>query len=139
MMGMSGKPPMKGSPMMSDDSGEDEEMGSDDGKSGKLLALQNLLGSIAEISDEELKPYIENMRNKVHMGHEEAEGDDMGMEQAEESDDSSMMGGEKPGLDVSIGMGKAPMSEEEPDEDEMQPKGGFLAILAKKMKSKSSQ
>ncbi len=145
MMGKKAMPssggPMGGSPI-SDSKPDGDEGESDDGMGGKLLALQNMIGAIADISDDELKPYIENLKNQIHAGHEAAEGDDMGVQEAAEHDASSPDGmPPKSGLDVTIGMGVpkpgmpgAGSSDEDEDEEGMPPKAGFLAILAKKMK-----
>ncbi len=120
---------------------EDEQ---DDSKDSKLLALQNLLGAISELSDEDIRPDIEKLKNQVHMGHEAAEGDEMGVDQAQEHDMMSSpedeMGGKPGGLSVEVGMGGAkpggPMSNPGEEDEEDMPKGGFLAILSKKMNKK---
>jgi len=131
MAGMSKKPPM-----MTDDDEEGMKQ-PDEGKGGKLLALQNLLGAIEELSDEEIKPDIQRLMSQVHAGHEAAEGDETGMEEASEHED--MMGGKKPGVAVEIGMGAEKpedMSEEDEEDKGGMPKGGFLAILSKKLNKK---
>ncbi len=127
MMGKSqgSMPPSKGMPPEMDDS-QDQDMGEEsDDKSSKLLALQNLIGAIGDLAGDDMKPYIDQMQQSMHMQHEEAEGDQMGTDEAKQG-----MDGGKPGVDVSIGVGKPGM----PEEDEGDKPKGFLAILAKKMK-----
>lgn len=132
------KPPMNQA-SSSMGQGQDNGMPDDqeDSKSGKLLALQNLLGSISEISDEEMRPYIENMQQQLHMSHENEEGDQEGMDDAMMAHGSDMNNGMgSAGPDIAIGVGAPPPSaDEEDEEDEGKPKG-FLAILAKKVAKK---
>lgn len=99
----------------------------EDDQGSKLLALQNFLDAIDGIAGDDMKPYIDNLKNQVHMQHESAEGDKMGMQDAQ-----------KPAMDVSIGMNgeKPPMEDDEDEDNEGTPSGGFLAVLTKKMKSK---
>ena len=139
MMGFPSGDKSQSMPSVSD-MGDDSE---DIGKGGKLLALQNMIGAIADISDEELRPYIENLKNQIHLGHEEAEGDDLGVEQAQDASDMSEDGMDsegKPKLDVKIGVGSpklgSDMSESDEEDEDSLPKGGFLAILSKKMSEK---
>lgn len=111
---------------------------------GRMLALQNLLGAISELADEDIKPYIEDLQRKIHLKHEEEEGDDIGVEEAQEYGDDKM--GSKPSIDIAVGMGipkkmnKKGMDDEEYEDDEDTdsgiPKNGFLAILSKRMKGK---
>lgn len=98
---------------------------------GKLLALQKFLDSIGEIVGDDIKPYIEEAKQSMHLMHEQEEGDDLGVEEAEEG----MEVPEKEGIDIKFGMKgkKDPMIEEEEEEDGL-PKKGFLAILSKKLK-----
>lgn len=134
MMSGKGMPP-KGMPSamsddddgMMDDGQEDE--GSKDSMSSKLLAMQNILDNLSDIVGEDMKPYIEQAKQSMHMQHEQAEGDEMGVENAED-------GQPKGGLDVSIGLGGKPGEDESEEDDENMPKKGFLAILAKRMKNK---
>lgn len=113
------------------------------GKGAKLLALQNILGGIAEISDDEMRPYIEQAMQQIHLSHEEGEGDQMGAQDA--SDAMHPDGSDTPGMDITVGMGNpsddmssdsdSDSNSTSDDEDEGKPKG-FLAILAKKMGKK---
>lgn len=131
---MGGKP--SGMPMDDEVLMDEGDMGAGDSKSGKLLALQNILEGISELSGEEMAPDIERLLSQVHMGHEEAEGDNLGMEQAQDG-----MMPKKPGIDVEIGLGSAEkpdeMGDEEEEDENGKPKGGFLAILSKKMGEKN--
>lgn len=142
MMMKGNKMPMAGfnpSSMMSDDDSDQDDMQDDEkdnSKSGKLLALQNMLGAIEELAGDDLKPYIEEIKNKLHMAHEQAENDSMGVSDAM-GEDSGLP--DKAAMGVDITMGKAPTmgeSSDDEEDDEDAPKGGFLAILAKKMKNK---
>lgn len=109
------------------------EMDEEQGRSGKLLALQNLLGSIAELSDDDMRPYIEQAQQSLHMAHESSEGDKMGVEDSENSMmDDDQMDSSKPAMDISVGMGEP---SDGMKEDDHKPKG-FLAILAKKVAKK---
>lgn len=108
-------------------------MSDEQDKSGKLLALQNLLGSIAELSDDDMRPYIEQAQQSLHMAHESTEGDKMGVDDAENSMmDNDSMDQSKPAMDISVGMGTP---SNDMSEDDHKPKG-FLAILAKKVAKK---
>lgn len=107
---------------------EKESMGS------KLLAMQNILDNLSDIVGDDMKPYIEQAKQSLHLQHEQAEGDKMGVENEEEHEMNQGMP-VKSGLGVTIDMGaKPPMSENEDEDEEGLPKKGFLAILAKKMK-----
>ncbi len=125
------KPPMSpsSSPMGQQSPMQDQSEQENDPKAGKLMALQNLLGSIADISDDELRPYIEKAQQQIQMAHEQDETPED--ESAEHSSDESDMGA--PGPDIAIKVGASPGDSE--DEDEGKPKG-FLAILAKRAAQK---
>lgn len=119
---------------------DDDFEGDTEDLSDKLLALQNLLESIKDIAADELKPFIEDAQKSIHMQHEAEEGDKMGVDEAQQDID---LGSPKKGaISVAIGMGKPKglMADEDDmedeDEDVEHPKGGFLAILQKKIKKK---
>lgn len=148
--GSSSRPPMGGSSSMGSsgmsDMDDDQDMPQedDDGMGGKMLALQNLMDAIGQLSDESMRPEIERLKSQIHLGHEAAEGDQMGVDDAENAmqgqDDDSMGPDGKPAIGVEIGMGgpddgsSDDMSDDEDEDDESgMPKGGFLAILSKKM------
>jgi hypothetical protein len=117
-MGGGQMPQQEDSSQMSDD---------DQSKSSKLLALQNLLGSIAELSGDDMRPYIEQAQQSLHLAHESEEGDDMGVDDAQEASS------DKPAMDISVGMGAPGMDSSKSDEEDDGKPKGFLAILAKKV------
>lgn len=133
---------MNSSPDMMDEDSDDEQ----GDKSSKMMALNNILGSLGEIVSDDLKPHIEEMQRDLRM--KSGEKDPSDPMQGDDSDEDGMPPAPQKGaLDVTIGMGaKPPMSgmpgmgdksdSGEEDEDENLPKGGFLSILAKKMKKK---
>lgn len=138
---MSGKPmPSMGSQssapssdMMSD---QDSDETDKDSMSSKLLAMQNILDNLSDIVGDDMKPYIDQAKESLHMQHEQAEGDQMGVENEQEHE-MNEDGMPKSGMDITVDMGGKPsMSEEPEDDDENMPKKGFLAILAKRMKAK---
>lgn len=146
MMGMGSRPSAGGSSMSGMDDNQDmpQQDDEDNGMGGKMLALQNLMDAIGQLSDESMRPEIERLKSQIHLGHEEAEGDQMGVDQAQDAmpgqDDDSMGPDGKPAIGVEIGMGgpddgsSDDMSSDDDEDDESgMPKGGFLAILSKKM------
>jgi hypothetical protein len=139
MMNLGKQMPSKGMPAQDDDMmGEEapEEGADKDSMGSKLLAMQNILDNLGDIVGEDMKPFIEQAKQSMHMQHEQAEGDEMGV-QNEQEHEMGEDGQPKAKLDVAIGVGGKPsMGEESEDEDESMPKKGFLAILAKRMKNK---
>jgi hypothetical protein len=125
------------------DSDPSQDSGMDDiQKSGKLMALHQLLGDIADLADEDLRPFIETARNSLPSSMDQDQsgmGDDSGQDQSMD-DGSGDMSTESPdGLQVSIGTGSPDeMDHSEPDGDESEDddsKPGLLAILAARRKS----
>ena len=126
-------------PRMIEEEDEDmmmpEDMDEEDTRDGKLLALQNMLDSIAELSDEDLRPYVENLKNNMPMRMD----DGMPPPPPEDMmDDDEDLDAPKIGVDIEMGAPDSGMPEDMDDDedDEDMPKDGFLAILSKKMKSK---
>jgi hypothetical protein len=143
MGGISSMPPSRTSSKgMTGEPDGDEEDDSDQ-KSAKMMALNELLDSIGQIASDDLKPHIQEMQRNLHMS---SESPDTGHEEPDGDEDSGLPPPPAKGaIDISVGMGaKPPMGEkmggapsgDDEDEEEGLPKGGFLAILAKKMKKK---
>lgn len=146
--GLSGKsrmpqsmPPMPQGEMSDDDDQDGDE---DQNHSSKLMALGDILNNIHEISDNDLKPYVEEARKNLMAANPmQKDMPGMGMHDDSENDENMPMPPPKSGLDVTIGMGDKPPkgmmsedNEDNEDEEGMPKKGGFMAILAKKIKGK---
>ena len=125
-------------PEMMDEHSE-EEGDEDFENGGKLLALQHMIEALEEMSDEDLKPYVEELKNKVHLAHEKEEGDEIGVEEAEEKEKKPKIHG----LEIEVETMKSPKmnkkemedKEEESDEDYF-PENPFMTSLSKKLKKK---
>lgn len=121
----------KSSMGMDDSSDEDSDNGDD--KAAKMAAMQNLLDGLSDLVGDDMKPYIDKAKQSMNLSHDEPDGDEMG------SPEDNMQ--PKSGMDVTIGMGAGKpspmdsMGKDSSEEDDSNPKG-FLAILAKRMKTK---
>lgn len=153
-MGLGGMSKMAPSPMASkmskgmDPGDEDDGEESGDGDhSAKLIALGDILNNIHQISSDDLKPDIEEARKALmmkQMGNKDMPGMEMDEHGGMDSDDDLPMPPGKSGMDVTIGIGgKMPKGKmpgmgdaDEDEEDPMMQKGGFMSLLAKRIKGK---
>lgn len=126
MMGLPKKDKMPSKMMDDMESDEDYHLKKD----GINLGIEKILDALHEISNDEVKPFIEELKSKHYKNPMEKDLKNM------DGESEFISKGPKSSIEIEMGSSDLPETIEEDEEEGKTPRGGILEMLSKKMKRK---